>query len=172
MKRKGEPTLSRRPLLFQLDLQVATEGEGLPAPEQVSTWIRAVLSERMEQAEVTIRIVGESEAAALNRRYRGRRGPTNVLAFPFEAAVRLEVPLLGDIVICAPVVQREAEEQRKDAQAHWAHMVVHGTLHLLGYDHHTPLQAHQMESLEQTVLATLGFPNPYAEASTSWPKIM
>nr|MBS0020259.1 rRNA maturation RNase YbeY [Gammaproteobacteria bacterium] len=167
MKRKGEPSLSSS-LLLKVDLQVATEGERLPAPAELSTWIRAVLAEhREEAAEITIRMVGEAEGAALNQRYRGRRGATNVLAFPFDSPVQLEVPLLGDIVICAPIVQREAKEQRKEAQAHWAHMVVHGTLHLLGYDHQTPLQAHHMESLERTVLAALGFPNPYAETSTS-----
>lgn len=167
MKKKGEPSLTKHPLLLKVDLQVVTQGERLPAPEAISTWIRAVLAEHMDQAEVTIRIVGEAESAALNQRYRDRRGPTNVLAFPFDPPVRLEVPLLGDIVICAPVVRREAEEQRKEVRAHWAHMVVHGTLHLLGYGHQTPLQAHQMEALEQTVLATLGFPNPYTETSTS-----
>jgi probable rRNA maturation factor len=154
-------------LLLRVDLQVATEGECLPTSEELSAWIRAVLLERMEEAEVALRIVGEAEGAALNERYRGRRGPTNVLTFPFDSPVRLEVPLLGDIVICAPVVRREAQEQSKDLQAHWAHLVVHGTLHLLGYDHQTPLQAHHMESLEQTILAALGFPNPYAEARTS-----
>jgi probable rRNA maturation factor len=154
-------------LLLKVDLQVATQGQRLPAPKELNTWVRAVLVERRQAAEVTIRIVGKVESAALNQRYRGRRGPTNVLAFPFDSPVRLTVPLLGDIVICAPIVRREAEEQGKEAQAHWAHLVVHGTLHLLGYDHQTPLQAHHMESLEQTVLAALGFPNPYVEASSS-----
>lgn len=167
MKAKGEPSPTRHPLWLTLDLQLATEADRLPAPEELRTWIRTVLTERVEEAEVTLRIVGEAEGAALNHRYRGGRGPTNVLAFPFDAPVKLELPLLGDVVICAPVVQREAAEQRKEAQAHWAHMVVHGTLHLLGYDHQTPLQAQQMESLEKTILATLGFPNPYVEASTS-----
>jgi probable rRNA maturation factor len=167
MKTKGEPSLTEHSLLLKVNLQVVTEGERLPAPKELRTWIRAVLAERMDEVEVTIRIVGEAEGAALNRRFRGRHGPTNVLAFPFDPPIGLKVPLLGDLVICAPVVQREAEDQRKALRAHWAHMVVHGALHLLGYGHQTPPQARQMESLEQTVLATLGFPNPYAETSTS-----
>ncbi len=167
MKGNGEPSPTRHPLRLTLDLQVATEADLLPTPEELSTWVCAVLAERVQKAEVTVRIVGEAEGAALNQRYRGRSGPTNVLAFPFDAPVRLELPLLGDVVICAPVVQREAAQQKKEAQAHWAHMVVHGTLHLLGYEHQTPLQAQQMESLEKTALAILGFPNPYVEASTS-----
>lgn len=168
MKRKGEPSLTtRHPLPLKVDLQVATEGEPLPAPEELNTWVRAALVKRTAAVELTLRIVGEAEGAALNERYHGRPGPTNVLTFPFEPPLGLELPLLGDIVICAPVVRREAQAQGKALQAHWAHMVVHGTLHLLGYDHQTPLQAHQMESLEQRVLAALGFPNPYAEASTS-----
>lgn len=167
MNGKGETRLTRHPLLLKVDLQVATECDDLPSAQQLRTWIGVALSDRMDRGEITVRIVGESESAALNQRYRNRLGPTNVLAFPFDTALPLALPLLGDIVICAPVVQREATEQGKQPQSHWAHMVVHGTLHLLGYDHQTPFQAQQMESLEQRLLAALGFPNPYAEASTS-----
>lgn len=167
MKRKGDANLTRHPLLLKVNLQVAIAGEALPTAEEFTTWTRAVLAECSEEAEVTIRIVSEAESAALNQQFRGRAGPTNVLAFPFDSPIPLDLPLLGDVVICAPVVRREAQEQDKAVQAHWAHMVIHGSLHLLGYDHHTPYQAHHMESLEQTILAALGFPNPYAEASTS-----
>ena len=100
-----------------------------------------------------------------NARYRHKPGPTNVLSFPFEADIPLEVPLLGDLVICAAVVEREAREQDKPIEAHWAHMLVHGTLHLLGYDHVTDAQAHEMETTEIQLLQQLGFSNPY-EAGT------
>ncbi|MGF1614309.1 MAG: rRNA maturation RNase YbeY [Gammaproteobacteria bacterium] len=166
MKRKGESSPTDRSLLLEVDLQVATKEQPLPGPEQFSAWIGAVLAQRLDKAEVTVRIVDEAEGAALNERFRGGSGATNVLAFPFESPIGLALPLLGDIVICAPVVRREAQQQGKDPEAHWAHMVVHGALHLLGYDHQTPPQADHMESLEQTILAVLGFPNPYVEAST------
>jgi probable rRNA maturation factor len=130
--------------------------------------------------ELTIRIVGESEGAALNQRFRGRSGPTNVLSFPFEApalpeaspdadavfddydelALQFEA-MIGDLVICAPVVRREALEQNKPLEAHWAHMVIHGVLHLLGHDHIDAAEAERMEALETEVLGRLGFPPPY-----------
>lgn len=121
-------------------------------------------------AELTIRIVGEEESAALNRRYRDRAGATNILSFPFELPPGLDLldpraaalgVLLGDLVICAPVVQREAREQDKTETAHWAHLVVHGVLHLLGFDHLTADEASTMEALEIRILGALGFPSPY-----------
>ena len=106
---------------------------------------------------MTIRVVGMAEGAALNETYRHRKGPTNVLSFPYEDTTDTALPLLGDLVICAPVVMREAKEQDKPPQAHWAHLTVHGSLHLLGYDHEEAEQAEIMEGLEKDVLAGLGY---------------
>jgi probable rRNA maturation factor len=120
-----------------------------------------------ENTELTIRIVDEAEIAELNSRYRKKNGVTNVLSFPFDAPAQVDIPLLGDIVICAPVVRREASEQSKSVVAHWAHMVVHGTLHLLGFDHDEPGKAHEMEAMETRILADLGFDNPYESRGIS-----
>lgn len=125
------------------------------------TWVLAALNTRRDEAEITIRIVDEQESAELNQRYRGKEGPTNVLSFPFQAPPQVISHLLGDLVICEPVVRRQAREQGKTEQAHWAHLVIHGTLHLLGYDHLTPQQAEEMEAIETGILAQLGFADPY-----------
>ncbi len=147
-----------------LDLQLACSDEGVPDEAQFAAWATAVLAaEEHEPAELTIRVVEESESAELNGRYRHKAGPTNVLSFPFEAPPGLELPLLGDLVICAPVVAREAAEQGKPAEAHWAHMVVHGVLHLLGYDHLEEAEAEAMEALETDILARIGYPDPYRD---------
>jgi probable rRNA maturation factor len=108
-------------------------------------------------------VVDEAESATLNAQYRGKQGPTNVLSFGFDSPPGVDVPLLGDLVICAPVVVREALEQGKPGQAHWAHMTIHGVLHLLGYDHQTPEQAQIMEALEIAALADLGYADPYID---------
>lgn len=145
-----------------LDYQRAYEGAvDVPAENLIQRWVEAALTGRRDEAELTVRVVDEDESAELNGLYRKKQGPTNVLSFPFEVPPGLELPLLGDIVICAPVVAREAVEQGKTAEAHWAHMVVHGTLHLLGYDHLEPGEAEEMEALETAILAGLGYPNPY-----------
>jgi probable rRNA maturation factor len=111
--------------------------------------------------ELVVRIVDEAESAALNDRYRGKPEPTNVLSFPCESPPGLALPHLGDLVICAPVVEREAREQGKPSEAHWAHMLVHGLLHLRGYDHQNEAEAETMEALESAILGQLGYPNPY-----------
>ena len=135
---------------------------GLPAVRSIRGWIRAALTTRGEErAEIAVRIVDEAEMRALNARYRHKDYPTNVLAFPAELPRGIDLPLLGDIVVCAPVVEREAAEQGKKSRAHWAHMLVHGTLHLLGHDHQRPRAATAMEALETRVHAALGFPDPY-----------
>jgi len=142
---------------IELDLQVACVAAELPAREAFEAWAAAALAgEDRDAAELTIRIVDAAESAELNRRYRHRSGPTNVLSFPFEAPPGIELPLLGDLVICAPVVAREAAAQGKPAAAHWAHMVVHGILHLLGYDHLEEEEAAGMEALETVILARMG----------------
>lgn len=147
--------------MIDLDLQIASAAPGLPAEDDFRRWTEAALAGRRAEAELTIRVVDEQESAELNGTYRHKPGPTNVLSFPFQAPPGVELPLLGDIVICAPVVAREAAEQGKAAAAHWAHMTVHGCLHLLGYDHIDPAEAEIMEHLERHVLSALGYADPY-----------
>ncbi|MCW9024718.1 MAG: rRNA maturation RNase YbeY [Gammaproteobacteria bacterium] len=128
----------------------------------MQTWVNAVIEhEQQDECELTVRIVDEEESAALNEQYRDKQGPTNVLSFPFECPPEVELNLLGDLVICAPVVEREAQEQQKTVTAHWAHMLVHGCLHLLGHDHLTETEAEGMEQREIAILNELGFSNPY-----------
>ena len=151
-----------------LDLQLASELTDLPTPAQLTLWsqhaIQAQGNRGDEQTkELTIRVVDEAESQELNGTYRGKEKPTNVLSFPFEAPEHIELSLLGDLVICAPVVQREASEQKKSLEPHWAHMVIHGVLHLQGYDHVNDTDAEVMEGLEIAILNALGYTNPYAE---------
>lgn len=150
--------------LATLDVQQALEAADLPAPEQLLHWVEAALEKENHGVELVIRLVDEAESAELNEAYRGKTGPTNVLSFPFDMPPEVEeTRLLGDLVICAPVVRREAAEQGKTEPAHWAHLVVHGTLHLQGYDHQTEAGAAEMEGLERQILARLGYPDPYHE---------
>jgi probable rRNA maturation factor len=144
-----------------IDIQYAISAEGVPAQELLRDWVRLALSGRADNAELSVRIVDEAEITALNQQYRGKEYPTNVLSFPYEEMPGVESGLLGDIIICAPVVAREAIEQSKPVESHWAHMVIHGALHLLGYDHHDAAGAGHMESLETRLLERLGFPDPY-----------
>lgn len=158
------------PLRIHVDVQPAVDprevdGRRLPSTARIRRWVRAVLAHEHRCGELTVRMVGEVEGTALNERYRRKKGPTNVLSFPGgEAGPQLMPTPLGDVVICAPVVEREAGAQGKTVDAHWAHLVVHGVLHLLGYDHGTPRQARVMESLETRILAQLGYPDPYSAA--------
>lgn len=152
-----------------LDIQYASDAGDLPGEDQLSRWIGAALDGRREEAELCVRVVDEPEMQALNAQYRGRDYATNVLSFPADLPPELELPLLGDIVICAGVVAREAAEQGKAPAAHWAHMLVHGTLHLLGYDHIEDDEAEEMEALETTVLGRLGFPPPYQHGADDTP---
>ena len=145
-----------------IDLQIACEQEsGLPTAEQIEQWATAAVQPQSDEVEMTVRIVDEAESHALNLNYRGKDRPTNVLSFPFECPDEVELPLLGDLVICRQVVEREAQEQDKPIMAHWAHMVVHGSLHLLGYDHIEDDEAEEMESLETQIMTGLGFADPY-----------
>lgn len=145
-----------------LDLQIASEETtGLPSEALFQRWLEAVLPQFQPQSEVTIRIVDEEESHHLNLTYRGKDKPTNVLSFPFEAPPEVELSLLGDLIICRQVVEQEAIEQQKSAEEHWAHMVVHGCLHLLGYDHIEDEEAEEMEGLETEILAELGYADPY-----------
>ena len=151
--------------MIELDVQYASAAADLPSAEQLQQWVQAALTAAAytEPAELTIRIVDEEEGQALNRDYRQRDYATNVLSFPFDEAIELPLNLLGDLVICAAVVSREAAQQEKAVSAHWAHLVVHGCLHLLGYDHMNNDDADTMENLEVTIMATLGFANPYPD---------
>ena len=145
-----------------IDLQIACEQEsGLPTAQQIEQWATAAVQPQSDEVEMTVRIVDEAESHALNLNYRGKDRPTNVLSFPFECPDEVELPLLGDLVICRQVVEREAQEQDKPVMAHWAHMVVHGSLHLLGYDHIKDDEAEEMESLETQIMIGLGFVDPY-----------
>ncbi|MGH8378029.1 MAG: rRNA maturation RNase YbeY [Gammaproteobacteria bacterium] len=147
---------------IQVTVQKATQSDKLPTKTQFTCWINAALVGRRDAAELTIRIVDEAESATLNRTYRHKNHPTNVLSFPTSVPAGVQTSLLGDLVICAPVVLREAAQQNKAIESHWAHLTVHGTLHLLGYDHEAEAQAREMESLETAVLAGLGYSDPYA----------
>lgn len=134
----------------------------VPDDDAFRRWVGAALAGRRETAELTVRIVDEAEGRALNARWRGRDYATNVLSFPAELPPGVALPLLGDLVVCAPVVAREAAEQGKSEADHWAHLVIHGTLHLLGFDHESESDAVVMEGLERELLAGLGIGDPYA----------
>ena len=150
-----------------LDVQLAESIEHLgtlPSEEQLSLWASTALQGRteFEEPELTIRLTDDEESQALNSEYRGKDKPTNVLSFPFEMPPGIPLELLGDLIICVGVVEQEAKEQEKTTEAHWAHMVIHGCLHLLGYDHIKDDEAEDMEALERDLLASLGYPDPYA----------
>jgi probable rRNA maturation factor len=144
-----------------VEMQLASEADEIPPDICFQRWAEAALEGRRRDAELVVRVVDEAESRQLNRDYRGKDRPTNVLSFPFEAPPGVPSEHIGDLVICAPVVQREAVEQDKPTEAHWAHMTIHGILHLLGYDHIEEAQADEMEALECTILAALNFPDPY-----------
>jgi probable rRNA maturation factor len=146
----------------RIGVQQASLGWTVPESRALRSWTRAALAGRRTEAALTVRVVGEEESAALNGRFRGKNGPTNVLSFASEGIESIDPAFLGDVVICAPLVIHEARKQRKAVEAHWAHLVVHGVLHLLGFDHDRPAQAAQMEGLEIEILARLGFSDPYA----------
>jgi len=144
-----------------VDVQYAMAADGIAGEDAIRQWVLQALPAEKKAAELTVRIVDEAEITALNRQFRGKDGPTNVLSFPYEAIPGVDAGLLGDVVICAPVVASEAVAQNKPLDAHWAHIVVHGVLHLLGYDHQHDDAAHEMESRETELLDSLGYSNPY-----------
>ena len=147
-------------MTIKVDVQNATTFKPLPDDAQFSRWVETALRGKSE-AELTLRLVDRDESRDLNSRYRGKDQPTNVLSFPAELPPGLEIPLLGDIVICAPLVGEESEAQDIALPAHWAHLVIHGVLHLLGHDHQDECEAVEMEAIEVELLASLGFGNPY-----------
>lgn len=155
-----------------LDLQIASKTRELPTRTRILRWLDEALRGREPgSCGLVVRIVDEAESRALNHDYRGKDKPTNVLSFPFEPPPGIPPGRLGDhlgdLVICAPVVAREAAEQGKPPEAHWAHMVIHGVLHLLGHDHQNDAEADEMERLERDILQRLGYPDPYADDQAS-----
>lgn len=144
-----------------VDLQFAYQDKNTPDASEITNWVRSALNNLPKDTELTVRIVDENEATELNEHWRNSKGPTNVLSFPAQDTVDLIPELLGDIVICAPVVEREAIQQKKTLTEHWAHMVIHGALHLLGYDHIEKQDAVIMEAMEIRTLEDLGYKNPY-----------
>lgn len=152
--------------MLELDLQRASAASA-PSEAQFRLWCEMGLRQRSADSELTIRLVDEAEGRALNNTWRHKDYATNVLSFPADVPDEmLDIPLLGDLVICVPVVTREAAEQSKSPDAHWAHLVIHGCLHLLGYDHIDDDEAEEMEALERELLAELGYPDPYADDET------
>jgi probable rRNA maturation factor len=149
-------------MTIYLDLQLAVEDESqLPSKLEFQSWLDQTISQFQPDAELTVRIVDSKESHQLNFDYRGKDKPTNVLSFPFEAPPGVEINLLGDLVICKQVVEDEAIQQHKPLLAHWAHMIVHGSLHLLGYDHIQDDEAEEMESIETEIMQSMGFEDPY-----------
>mgnify|MGYP003338098816 CR=1 FL=1 len=144
-----------------VDIQIASASEEAPDPQSIERWVSAAIGNQRESTELSVRIVDNEEGQLLNEQFRGSSGATNVLSFPFENESPEPLPLIGDIVICAPIVAKEAVEQNKALNAHWAHMIIHGVLHLLGYDHQNDTEANAMEALETEIMQGLGFPPPY-----------
>lgn len=164
----GGPEISagqRGVAALRVVVQDVSAFETVPSTRRIASWVRRSIAGEAE-GELSIRIVGETEGAALNQHYRGRSGATNVLSFAgpeLSPDIDGDARLLGDLVICAPVVAREAAVQGKAVDAHWAHIVLHGVLHLLGYDHESEDEARVMEGRETELLTALGFADPYAD---------
>ena len=154
--------MTKGPIHLDVAVNYAAPRAGVPAAVSFRKWVAAALKGRIREADLAIRIVDEREGQALNRHYRGKDYATNVLSFPAELPEGVKLPLLGDLVICAPVVAREAAEQGKPLNAHYAHLTVHGALHLLGWNHEDDREAEAMEQLEREILAELGIDDPYA----------
>lgn len=154
-------------MAHEIDLQVACTPTELPTKEQFQLWVDTALaevsSEPKQEFELTIRLVNNEESQQLNMQYRGKDKPTNVLSFPFEVPEGVELNLLGDLIICIEVMKQEAQEQNKALFDHWAHLVIHGCLHLVGFDHISDTEAVEMESIETSILKKLGISNPYLE---------
>jgi len=146
--------------VLEFQLQLATQLEGVPSTGKFRNWVETAL-EDSESVALVVRVIDEEESRELNCRYRGKDAPTNVLSFPADVHEAVGSRLLGDIVICAPLILQEAAKQGKSLEAHWAHLTVHGVLHLLGHDHGNRIEARRMESRETGLLEKLGYPDPY-----------
>jgi probable rRNA maturation factor len=161
--------MTQGPISLDVSVGYAVPRAGLPAATSFRKWIAAALAGRIREADLAVRVVGSKEGRALNRHYRGKDYATNVLSFPADVADDIKMPkgvkmpLLGDLVLCAPVIAREAREQKKPLSAHYAHLTVHGALHLLGWNHEDDTDAECMERLEREILGGLGVEDPYSE---------
>ena len=149
----------------QLEIQTIFHSNGQPDQEHIQNWVDVALEGLNKDTEIVVRIVDEQESAELNEQYRHKQGPTNILSFPVEVPEGIELNLLGDLVVCAPVLEKEALEQHKSLTDHWAHIIVHGVLHLLGYDHLDEDEAELMENKEITILNKLNIKNPYIQVN-------
>lgn len=149
-----------------VDIQRIYQKQELPTDAQFNEWVDAALSDENQDCECVIRIVDETESSTLNQLYRQKPGPTNILSFIFEPPENIDLQLLGDLVICASVIIREAQQQNKTSNDHWAHIVVHGVLHLQGYDHKEEKEAEKMEKREIVILKKLNMTNPYLQEDT------
>jgi probable rRNA maturation factor len=146
-----------------VEVQIVSQSDQLPAQELFQYWVDAVLSDNTQNSEIVIRIIDEPEMVKFNKQYRDKKGATNILSFPFDVPDGVESNLLGDLLVCAPIVEKEALIQHKKIEHHWAHMIVHGVLHLLGYDHIENEEAEEMEVLEIKILKKIKIKNPYEE---------
>lgn len=155
--------MTRGPIQCDVSVSYGIGRKGVPAPRSFKRWAEAACQGRIKRADIAIRIAGEKEGRALNKHYRGKDYATNVLSFPAELPEGVSLPLLGDLVICAPVVAAEAAAQGKPLTAHYAHLTIHGVLHLLGLDHEDEREAVAMEAIERAIMADLGFADPYSE---------
>ena len=156
--------MTHGPTVIDVSVSYGLPRAGIPAATSFRRWVTAALDGRIRRADLAIRLVDNKEGRALNRHYRGKDYATNVLSFPAELPEGVKLPLLGDLVICVPVVAREARDQGKQLNDHYAHLTVHGALHLLGWDHEDEREAECMEQLEREILATLGISDPYLVA--------
>ena len=146
-----------------IEIQTIFKSNGQPDQEQIQRWVDAALEDVNQETEIVVRIVDEQESAELNEQYRHKPGPTNILSFPVEVPEGIELNLLGDLVVCAPVLEKEALDQHKALTDHWAHIIVHGVLHLLGYDHIDDDETKLMENKEISILNKLNIKNPYLQ---------
>ena len=153
--------MTKGPVQLDVSVSYGLPRSGLPSATSFRKWAAAAAQGRILRADLAIRLVDTKEGRSLNRHYRGKDYPTNVLSFPAELPEGVNLPLLGDLVICAPVVAKEAAEQHKPLNAHFAHLTVHGVLHLLGLNHEDEREAEAMERFEREILADLGLPDPY-----------
>jgi probable rRNA maturation factor len=153
--------MTRGPIQCDVGVSYGLSRKGLPAPISFKRWAEAACQGRIKRADIAVRVVDEAEGRRLNHHYRGKDYATNVLSFPAELPEGVTLPILGDLVICAPVVAREAAEQDKTLSAHYAHLTIHGVLHLLGLDHENSLEADAMEAIERSILADFGYADPY-----------
>jgi probable rRNA maturation factor len=154
--------MTRGPAQIEFSVSYGVPRSGLPSSSSFRRWVAATLDGRIQRADLALRLVDEREGHALNHHYRGKPHATNGLSFPAELPKGVKLPILGDIVLCAPVIAREALEQGKPLNAHYAHLTVHGVLHLLGFDHDDERDAEAMEAIEREILAGIGVADPYA----------